>query len=232
MDTLSFFERDGADQLNLPPSLRQKYHYLVRPQTSAMFFARVGRVFAPGGEEFRLVQRAYEDAAQAYAGMVRDSNGEPYVEHALAVATLKIERGGVMSPTQLVCRLLHDAIEDGPGWDWRRVADLYGVEAANLIQQVSKPGMLPGWTKEDVEYVAFEILKDAAYEAVELKILDDLFHNMVTLFNQDAERMRRKAWLGRHGYIPLGEARGLPRDALDDLDAVLRVVEQRYGITY
>src|SRR3989344_39253 len=103
MDQHSLFERDGAAELNLPQALRQKHQFLIRSQTSEFFCSRFGRIFAPDSEKFKLIQKAYADAEQAYHGIVRDSNGEPYMQHAIAVATLRIERSGIKSPTQVIC---------------------------------------------------------------------------------------------------------------------------------
>ncbi|HEV7706935.1 MAG TPA: HD domain-containing protein, partial [Asanoa sp.] len=57
----------------------------------------------------RLLQRAFDMAAQWHAGQYRKS-GDPYITHPLAVATILANLG--MDTTTLVAALLHDTIED------------------------------------------------------------------------------------------------------------------------
>ena len=63
--TLILGKREGSEQLNLPPELREKYSCLILPQNKTMFCARVARTFAPGSKEYELIlgkEGAYNDA--------------------------------------------------------------------------------------------------------------------------------------------------------------------------
>ena len=55
--------------------------------------------------DVRLIERAYEVAAQQHAGQVRKS-GDPYITHPLAVTTILAELG--MNSETLCAALLHD----------------------------------------------------------------------------------------------------------------------------
>src|ERR1700758_3011866 len=56
-----------------------------------------------------LIVRAYETAAHAHQGQLRDS-GEAYISHPLAVATILAGLG--MDDVTIASALLHDAVED------------------------------------------------------------------------------------------------------------------------
>src|SRR5271154_5765249 len=74
----------------------------LRPLLSA-FRARHPR------DETALIVRAYEAAAAAHAGQLRNS-GEAYISHPLAVATILAGLG--LDDVTIAAALLHDAVED------------------------------------------------------------------------------------------------------------------------
>jgi (p)ppGpp synthase/HD superfamily hydrolase len=62
-------------------------------------------------ERSDLVRRAYEVAADAHAGQIRNaSGGRPYIDHPVAVAALLVGRG--FSDEVVAAALLHDVVED------------------------------------------------------------------------------------------------------------------------
>src|SRR6185437_1168077 len=81
-----------------------------------------------------LIESAYALAAQAHSTQRRD-NGEPYITHPLAVAT--ILAGYHLDIASIATALLHDVIEDTS----YKLADIqtgFGKEIAGLVDGVTK----------------------------------------------------------------------------------------------
>src|ERR1044072_5799507 len=83
-----------------------------------------------------LIRSAYELAAEAHAGQ-RRASGEPYVNHAVEVATILASLR--LDTATIVAGLVHDSVEDTAV----SLADLrgrFGDEIATLVDGVTKIG--------------------------------------------------------------------------------------------
>lgn len=67
-----------------------------------------------GGGEAELIERADRIAEAAHAGQV-DKAGAPYITHPRRVAA------ALNDATETIVALLHDVVEDGPGWTLERL---------------------------------------------------------------------------------------------------------------
>lgn len=83
-----------------------------------------------------LVRDAYEFAALAHAGQVKDSDGLPYVEHAVEVARLVDEAG--FDEEVVAAALLHDVLEHA-SCDIDRIAERFGPGVAGLVTAMTDP---------------------------------------------------------------------------------------------
>jgi GTP pyrophosphokinase len=81
-----------------------------------------------------LVERAYAVAARVHEGQKR-KNGEPYITHPVAVATILAELG--MTPSTLAAALLHDTVEDTP-YSLTELRHEFGEEISRLVDGVTK----------------------------------------------------------------------------------------------
>ncbi|HEX9038002.1 MAG TPA: HD domain-containing protein [Ktedonobacterales bacterium] len=85
-------------------------------------------------DELRLIYRAYEIAAVAHEGTLREA-GEPYIEHPLAVAT--ILAGLALDGQGIAAALLHDTVED-TSITREDVERDFGQAIAELVDGVTK----------------------------------------------------------------------------------------------
>src|SRR6516165_11312710 len=80
-------------------------------------------------DETALIVRAYEAAAAAHEGQLRNS-GEAYISHPLAVATILAGLG--LDDVTIAAALLHDAVEDTSlGLD--EIERDFGADVASIV---------------------------------------------------------------------------------------------------
>ncbi|MGH9054361.1 MAG: HD domain-containing protein, partial [Acidimicrobiales bacterium] len=85
-------------------------------------------------DETGLIVRAYEAAATAHQGQLRNS-GEAYISHPLAVATILAGLG--LDDVTIAAALLHDAVED-TAFGLREIEDDFGSVVAGIVDGVTK----------------------------------------------------------------------------------------------
>jgi GTP diphosphokinase / guanosine-3',5'-bis(diphosphate) 3'-diphosphatase len=88
-------------------------------------------------EQLQLINKAYEFANSAHAG-VRRKSGEPYILHPLAVATIVTKEVG-LGTKSIVSSILHDVVEDT---DYKLVdiENLFGPKIASIVDGSDKIG--------------------------------------------------------------------------------------------
>ncbi len=164
--------------------------------------------------DVELVRRACHFAAQAHAGQQRAS-GEPYVQHALAVA--RILAGLRLDPEAIAAAILHDVVEDTPVTldDVRRE---FGERVATLVDGVTKmdviqglKGMTVGKPREHVQAESLRKMLLAMAEDVDVVLikLADRLHNMRTLSHLPPEKQRRIARETLDIFAPLANRLGI-----------------------
>lgn len=89
-----------------------------------------GALFHPG------VERAIRVALEAHAGQTRKGEDTPYISHPVHVALL-LARVGADEVT-LQAALLHDVVEDCPGWTSARIGELFGEEVQAAVAHVTE----------------------------------------------------------------------------------------------
>jgi GTP pyrophosphokinase len=176
-----------------------------------------------GPEARDLIARAYEFAAQAHEGQYRRS-GEPYIQHALAVAALLAELR--MDAETVAAGLLHDVVED-QGVPLEELEKRFGPEVARMVDGVTKLGranelgrLREGERDErELESLRKFFLATARDARVMLIKLADRLHNMRTLDALPPERQQRIARQTMDIYAPLANRLGIWRwkGELEDL---------------
>lgn len=170
-----------------------------------------------------LVRRAYEFAVTAHEGQFRKS-GEPYVQHALAVAGLLAELR--MDAETVAAGLLHDVVEDCDV-SVEELAGAFGPAVAGMVDGVTKLEEIKrlgrvGETErneQELESLRKMFLAMARDARVMLIKLADRLHNMRTLAALPPERQRRLARETMEIYAPLANRLGIWRwkGELEDL---------------
>lgn len=138
------------------------------------------------------LERAIAIAAEAHAGQV-DRAGEPYILHPLRVMF------GVHSEQERIVAVLHDVVEDCPGWSFSRLQDDEGFNSAIVAA-------IDGVTKRKGEdYPAFIARSRENYTSRVVK-LADLRDNidpkrLQMLRADEAERLHRKYWTAMNALL-------------------------------
>ncbi len=154
-----------------------------------------------------VVRGAYLAAAKAHEGQTRVS-GEPYVMHAVAVATVL---GGLhLDPTTVAAGLLHDVLED-TGVEVTELKEQFGDEIAALVDGVTKLGKIEWQSREErqAENLRKMFLAMANDIRIVLIKLADRLHNMRTIGPLPEWKRRRTSQETLDIYAPLAERLGI-----------------------
>ncbi len=183
------------------------------------------------------VRAAYELAAEAHSDQ-RRASGEPYINHAVEVATilaeLQLDTGTVVSA------LVHDVVEDTVV-SLQGIREVFGDEVAAIVDGVTKIGKVRfrSSTERQVENYRKLLLSMAQDARVILVKLADRLHNMRTLEYLPPGKQKPIARETRDIYAPLAHRLGMAaiKWELEDLsfkfldrssyDALRKLVRQR-----
>ncbi len=183
------------------------------------------------------IRTAWEFATEAHTGQFRAS-GEPFVTHAVEVATILAELQ--LDTGTLVSALVHDVVEDTTV-SLREIRERCGDEVAVIVDGVTKIGKVrfrsnPERQVENYRKLLLSMVKDVRVILVKLA---DRLHNMRTLEHLPSGKQHAIARETREIYAPLAHRLGmaaikweledlafkfLDREAYDDLR---RLVQQR-----
>src|SRR5579864_3917541 len=86
------------------------------------------------GDDFNLLRRAYDFAAEHHKGQIRLS-GEPYLSHPVEVAHSLADMK--LDATSLCAALLHDVVEDTKV-TLEKLSSEFGADIARLVEGVTK----------------------------------------------------------------------------------------------
>jgi GTP pyrophosphokinase len=164
--------------------------------------------------DVKLVRRACERAERAHTGQQRAS-GEPYFQHALAVARILADLR--LDPEAMAAAILHDVVEDTPV-TLDDVQREFGEHVARLVDGVTKMQAIQGLKGANAagrtEQTQAESLRKmllAMAEDVDVVLikLADRLHNMRTLGHLPAEKQRRIARETLDIFAPLANRLGI-----------------------
>ena len=177
------------------------------PETIAGLIAAIRR-FDPKPDDLALIERAYAVAAEAHREQLRD-NGDPYIGHPLAVAT--ILAGYRLDSASIATALLHDTVED-TGLKLPELSKRFGAEIAGLVDGVTKLTQLElrsDRTKQAENFSKLVLAMSRDIRVLLVKLADRL-HNMRTLhFVPQEPRRLRIARETMEIYAPLAERIGM-----------------------
>ena len=133
-------------------------------------------IFSPG------IERALRVALLAHEGQVRKNlERVPYATHPCHVALILARLGH--DDVVLQAALLHDVVEDCPGWTFERVEAEFGRDVRSIVAELTEDKGLP-W--EQRKRAAVEGAARLSPGALAIKAVDKL-HNLQSLLD-DLER--------------------------------------------
>jgi guanosine-3',5'-bis(diphosphate) 3'-pyrophosphohydrolase len=185
--------------------------------------------------DVRLIERAYEVAAQQHAGQVRKS-GDPFITHPLAVTTILAELG--MNSETLSAALLHDTVED-TDYTLTELRKEFGDDVATLVDGVTKLDKVKYGDAAQAETVRKMVVAMSRDIRVLVIKLADRLHNMRTLRYLPREKQEQKSREVLEIFAPLAHRLGMNnvKWELEDLafstmfpkryDEIARLVSER-----
>lgn len=130
-------------------------------------------------------------------GFKRD-NGTDYYNHCVDVANTLISF--CIKDEDVICAaLLHDIIEDVPGYSEVTITKLFNSNVARLVMLVTKKQGVDYKQPEAIKGYLKEISKDMSAAAIKTS---DRMHNMMTLEEKTFEARYRKAMETKTFYLP------------------------------
>jgi guanosine-3',5'-bis(diphosphate) 3'-pyrophosphohydrolase len=169
------------------------------------------------GDDFELLRRAYEFAAEQHKTQMRLS-GEPYLSHPVEVAHLLADMK--LDVVSLCAALLHDVIEDTKV-PIEKISEQFGADVGRLVEGVTKISRLDmlapeARQAENVRKMLLAMVHDVRVVMVKLA---DRLHNMRTLEYLSSEQQQRISRETLDIYAPVANrlGMGLIRGELEDL---------------
>jgi GTP pyrophosphokinase len=158
-------------------------------------------------DETALIVRAYEAAAGAHDGQLRNS-GEAYISHPLAVATILAGLG--LDDVTIAAALLHDAVED-TGFGLSEIEAEFGVEVALIVDGVTKLDRVRFDSRQAQQAATMRkmLVAMAKDPRVLLIKLADRLHNMQTIAAMPEWKQKRSAQETLDIYAPLAHRFGI-----------------------
>src|SRR3954466_921198 len=154
-----------------------------------------------------LLTRAFQYAADAHAGQVRQS-GQEFIYHPWGAA--KILAGLQLDEPTLAAALLHDVVED-TGTDGDELRAEFGDEIARLVEGVTKLTRVQFQSREHAEAENYRKLIVAMAEDLRVILikLADRLHNLRTIEYLGKQKQLQKARETLEVYAPLAHRLGI-----------------------
>ena len=163
-------------------------------------------------EEAETIWQALKLAKQAHAGQVRAS-GEPYLNHAIAVADILVQLR--LDSSAITAAILHDVVEDS-SVSLDDIEQQFGKDVTQLVDGVTKMriidlGARPDDNKENLQAESLRKLLLAMAEDVRVVLikLADRLHNMRTLKHLPESKRLRISRETLDIYAPLANRLGI-----------------------
>lgn len=228
------FELDGLKEKGV--EVKEDEEYVFMKQTPHQFLERrIATLFGVNSLAMSAFDLVREEMS-AERGFARD-NGDDYSVHCSNVANTLISF--CVKDEDVICAaLLHDIVEDVPGFTEGKIEKLFNARVARLVMLVTKD---PNKNYKDPKVMQAYI--DAISEDMYASAIKtaDRMHNMETLQRKSLEKRHAKALETEKFYLPLFKkcryryprfenlfyaARTQIRPLLDETKACYREVEQ------
>ena len=169
------------------------------------------------GENFDIVQKAYEISSYAHKNQFRKS-GEPYIIHPLCVAIILSSLN--LDLESIAAGILHDIIEDTE-YTYGDIKNIFGTEIADIVDGVTKLDKIQYVSREELQAENYRKLFMAMAKDIRVVLIKiaDRLHNMRTLNYMSEEKQKEKAQETLDIYAPIAHRLGISkiRYQLEDL---------------
>jgi GTP diphosphokinase / guanosine-3',5'-bis(diphosphate) 3'-diphosphatase len=187
------------------------------------FMTIVGRYYPPGDVRYTTIEKAYHITKESFRDRTRDG-GERYFEHLRCVALIVMVHLRIRDADIIVAALLHDLVEDIPGWTYQRIEECFGNRVAIMVWYVTKPKVEEfGGDKRARDRRYHENFLHAPREAIIVKLADRL-HNLLTLWETTKEKRIRKIQETQDFFLALAEKETV---LIHELEAALVELQSR-----
>lgn len=214
--------------------LKKLNRLLSASESKETFFKRIEKLYSKYTKEYRYIERAYDDAEEAFRDKLRDG-GEEYFSHLRAVAIILIdylyvfERKDLNIPAYqiIAAALLHDMVEDCPKWTLDKILRDYGRDVALLLDYVSKRPKSQFKNVSEQRKFYHDRFITAPIEFFLIKLADRL-HNQMTLWCCDKEKVSFKIYETKEYYIPWAKKWGILAHELEETVIALEANLEEY----
>ncbi len=174
---------------------------------AASFAGLVDKMDYLSAAEVDMVRQAYRFADAAHLGQMR-KNGDPYITHPIAVASMCTE--WKLDAQALMAALMHDVLEDC-GITKQELVERFGAPVADLVDGLTKLDKLEFDTREQNQAESFRkmLLAMARDVRVILIKLADRSHNMRTMGDMPKSKWGRISSETLEIYAPIAHRLGL-----------------------
>lgn len=168
-----------------------------------------------------IIEKAFRFAHNAHRDM-RRRNGEAYILHPLAVATIVVEELGLGS-TSICCALLHDVVENSD-YTHEDIRAAFGPKIAAIVEGITRisGGILGHNAQIQAEKFRKLLLSMSTDIRVVIVKMADRLHNMRTLDALTPAKQLRVADETLYVYAPLAHRLGLNKMKYEFEDLALR----------
>lgn len=175
--------------------------------------------------DLTMVAKAYQVAADAHAGQLRQS-GEPYIIHPLKVAITLADLE--LDLETIEAGLLHDVVEDTKV-SAEDIERIFGKDVSLLVDGVTKLKTLTYTTTDKEEIQAENYRKMFLAMAKDIRVilikLADRLHNLQTLEYKSKEKQLEKARETLDIYAPIANRLGISKIKVDLEDLSLKYLD-------
>ncbi len=157
-------------------------------------------------DEIRLVEQAYDFAAEAHKGQKR-STGDDYIEHSLQTSKTLAE---LKLPAPMIAAgMLHDVPEDTKR-TLDEITKLFGTDIAKMVEGITKVGRVK---YRGIDRYVENLRKMFVAMAEDIRVIiikfADRLHNLQTLYARPADKQRRIALETLEIYAPIANRLGI-----------------------
>lgn len=197
---------------------------LAAAENRESFFERISLFLPSMDPRYRDIQRAYNDAKEAFRDKKRDSGEGYFKQHIRAVTIIITDYLKVRDPIVIISAMLHDIVEDNRSWPIERVRLEFGDQVALLVDYMTKLSKEKYPSEEKRLKIYHDRFEFAPREFFIIKLADRL-HNLLTIWDSSPEKIAKKIEETKRHYLPYAEKQII---LIHELEAIIKELEAKF----